>query len=117
MLSRNEKIVIVMRRDLNLSKGKTAAQAAHAAVGLALNRKIKRSNWLKSGGKKVILYAEGVEELLSLKRQAEQINLKTYLVKDAGLTEVEPGTITCLGIGPATEEQIDRITGDLPLVK
>ncbi len=114
----SEKMVIILRKDLALSKGKTAAQAAHAAVGLALKKKaLKSSKWSESGAKKVILYAEGVEELLSLKRKAERMGLKTCLVEDAGLTEVEQGTITCLGVGPGEEEQIDRITGHLPLVK
>lgn len=111
-------MVIVVRGDLALSKGKTAAQVAHAAVGLALKgRTLKRSKWLREGGKKVVLMAEGLDELLALKKEADRIGLRTYLVEDAGLTEVEPGTITCLGIGPSEEGRIDRITGQLPLVK
>ena len=42
--------------------------------------------------------------------------LKTALIKDAGHTVVEPGTITCLGIGPDKEYKIDKITGKLKMV-
>jgi len=115
---KGEKMVIVFRRDLDLSKGKTAAQAAHAAVGLALKgRTLKKSRWLRTGGKKIVVSVKDLRELFNLKSMAEDMRLKTYLVEDAGHTEVEPGTITCLGIGPCDGDRIDKITGTLPLVK
>ena len=37
-------------------------------------------------------------------------------VTDAGHTQIAPGTTTCISIGPAPEEKIDKITGDLKLL-
>ncbi len=59
---------------------------------------------------------DGLEELKKLNRRAEEIELPSALVEDRGLTEIPPGTTTCLGIGPAPKEVIDEITGDLPLL-
>ncbi|GAH46165.1 unnamed protein product, partial [marine sediment metagenome] len=39
-----------------------------------------------------------------------------FLVRDAGLTQLAPGTTTALGIGPISSKDIDKITGDLPLL-
>ncbi|MHC1567444.1 MAG: peptidyl-tRNA hydrolase Pth2 [Candidatus Syntropharchaeia archaeon] len=108
---------IVIRSDLGLSKGKTAVQAAHAAI-LSYERaqKRERDEWLRSGQKKVVLTVNGIEELFRLKEKAERIGLPNALVVDAGLTEVPPGTVTALGIGPGKSRDIDRVTGDLPLL-
>lgn len=111
------KQVIIIRKDLGLSKGKMAAQAAHAAV--KASNKVKSKNkrtwkkWMDQGGKKVILKAESRDDLLELKTIAQRNGLPTSLITDAGHTEIEPGTTTCLGVGPAEDEKIDRITGDL----
>ena len=113
------KQVIVFRSDLKLSKGKLAIQVAHAAVS-ASKRAEKNNDWLKEwefeGQKKVLVKVKTKEELIELKESAKQKKLPYFLVKDAGLTEIPPNTITCLGIGPAPEEKIDEITGNLPLV-
>ncbi len=114
------KMVIVIREDLGLSRGKTAVQVAHAAVSCALNAKKKRSivfrKWFDEGQRKVAVKVKGLKELYELKSQAESMGIGTALISDAGLTEVEPGTVTCLGIGPDKSENIDRITGNLPLL-
>ncbi len=114
------KMVIVVRDDLKLSKGKTAVQVAHAAVSCALSAKRKHPivfrKWFDEGQKKVAVKVKGLRELRELKAQAESMGISTALISDAGLTEVEPGTVTCLGMGPEKNDIIDRITGDLPLL-
>ncbi len=113
------KLVVVIRKDLDIGKGKMAAQVAHAAVNLALlsekkNKKVFR-NWESMGSKKVVVKASGLEELYKLKQMAEDNGLHTSLISDAGLTQIPPGTVTCLGIGPAESTLIDSITGNLQL--
>jgi PTH2 family peptidyl-tRNA hydrolase len=111
------KQVIVIRRDLKLSKGKTAAQVAHAS--LEAYRKADpdiRKEWEGSGSKKVVLKVEGLREITDLFRKAKAEGLPCSLVRDAGRTEVESGTVTSLGIGPGQEEKIDRITGNLKML-
>ncbi len=114
------KLIIAVRDDIRLSKGKTAVQVAHAAVSCALSSKKNHPSvfkrWFSEGQKKVAVRVGSLKELYELKAQAEAMGLTTSLITDAGLTEVEPGTVTCLGIGPAANEVIDRITGELPLL-
>jgi len=114
------KQVIVFRSDLKLSKGKAAAQAGHAAVSAAEEaRKHKKEwweAWLNEGQCKVVVKVKSEAELLALEKQAKEMVLPCALIIDRGLTEIPPGTITCLGIGPAPAEKVDKITGNLPLL-
>jgi PTH2 family peptidyl-tRNA hydrolase len=114
------KMVVAVRKDLRLSPGKIAAQVGHACVNLAMmerNQKRKAFHaWLGEGQKKVVVKVGSLKELYALKEQAEELDLPTTLIQDAGLTEVEPGTVTCLGIGPAAGRDIDPVTGGLPLM-
>ncbi|MCX8153149.1 MAG: peptidyl-tRNA hydrolase Pth2 [Candidatus Bathyarchaeota archaeon] len=114
------KQILVFRSDLKLSKGKIAAQAGHAAVSAA-QEALKRHRewwdaWLSEGQRKVAVKVKDEKELLALKKQAEDYDLPHALIVDSGLTEIPPGTVTCLGIGPAPAEKIDRLTGKLPLL-
>ena len=111
------KQVILVRDDLKLPKGKLAAQASHASVDATLksDRKIVDS-WRKEGGKKVVLKVKDEKELFRHKQMAEDNGLKTALIVDAGHTVVEPGTVTCMGIGPDEEEKIDKVTGKLKMM-
>ena len=113
------KLVVVVRTDLGISKGKMAAQVAHAAVNCSLKSKKSDSsnfnNWFGEGQKKVVVKSPNESTLRDLQQHAREIGLVTSLVTDAGLTEIPPGTITCLGIGPASESIIDRLTGDCTL--
>lgn len=114
------KQVLVFRSDLKLSKGKIAAQAGHAAVSAAQEAHKRHRNWwdtwLFEGQCKVAVKVKDEKELLALEAQAKELDLPNALIVDRGLTEIPPGTVTCLGIGPAPEEKIDRLTGKLPLL-
>lgn len=111
------KQVIVVRTDLDLSEGKLAAQVSHASLGSYKKSNSEvRGEWGSSGSKKVVL-AAGDEKLEELLQDAKGNKIPAYLVKDAGRTELEPGTVTALGIGPAEEDKIDSITGHLKLLE
>jgi peptidyl-tRNA hydrolase, PTH2 family len=111
------KQVIVVNRALALPPGKTAAQAAHAAVGGFLRAGRERQvAWLDAGMPKVVLGCETEAELLELMAAAEAAGLPIMLVRDAGRTVVAAGTVTCLGIGPDAAAKIDPITGRLALL-
>jgi len=114
------KMVIVARTDLNLSPGKLAAQVAHAAVECALNTKITKPKWFKkwmdAGGKKAVVKVESVDDFYPLKKKAKHLDIVSYIVVDAGHTEIPVGTETVLGIGPAPSNIINKVTGDLSLL-
>jgi len=114
------KQVLVFRSDLKLSKGKIAAQAGHAAFSASEEaRKHHRSwweAWISEGQCKIAVKVKGEKELRMLEQQAKELGLPCALIVDRGLTEIPPGTVTCLGIGPAPSEKIDKITGKLPLL-
>ena len=114
------KQVIVFRSDLKLSKGKIAAQAGHAAVSAAQEAHNHQRDWwdawLFEGQRKVAVKVKDEKELLKLEEQAEDLDLPNALIVDKGLTEIPPGTVTCLGIGPAPADKVDRLTGKLSLM-
>lgn len=111
-------MVIVIRRDLKLPKGKLAVQAAHAATSLTMKTKSSPEfkEWISMGQKKVCVWAEDERDLLRIKREAEDRGFPTVLIKDAGRTVVAAGTTTCIGIGPADDDDLEPLTGALKLV-
>ncbi len=113
------KMVVAIRTDIRLSPGKMAVQVAHAAVSCALSARKNNDRWFKAwfreGQKKVVVKGGNLRELYILKNSAEGLGLPTSIVQDAGLTEIEPGTVTCLGIGPGPSPEVDKVTGSLPL--
>ena len=115
------KMAIIMRLDIEISSGKAIAQGAHAAVACANSAKAKKTEiykkWQNEGAKKVVLAVDDMEELDHYVKKARSMGLVTYLVMDAGLTEVPPGTVTCAGIGPDREMAVDKVTGSLPLYR
>ncbi len=113
-------MVIVVRDDLKLSCGKLAVQVAHAAVECVRKaeheKKPELKEWLREGQKKVVVRAKTLQDIYQLEFKARGLGLTTSIIKDAGLTEIPPGTVTCLGIGPGKEEIINKVTGSLPLL-
>lgn len=114
------KQVIVARTDLGMGKGKLAAQAAHASLaGVQESMRTHRDwydEWDEQGQATVVVKAASEEELMDLLKKAKAMGLPSAIVRDRGLTQVEPGTATCLAIGPAPSPEIDKITGQLKLL-
>lgn len=114
------KMVIVMRSDLKMSKGKIAAQAAHAAVNCAFAAKKKDpkgfDKWYSEGQKKVVLKVDSLEKLYEIKAVIDANGITNSLITDAGRTEIAPGSVTCIGIGPSTDAVLDKITGELSML-
>ncbi|MEM1575814.1 MAG: peptidyl-tRNA hydrolase Pth2 [Nitrososphaerota archaeon] len=112
------KQVIVVRKDISMSVGKLAVQVAHAAIGsYKLCDKKIIEKWEESGAKKVVVEVDNLEELLKLEEKAKKMGIPNFLVIDAGLTEFPEPTITCLGLGPEEENKINKLTGNLRLLK
>lgn len=116
------KMVIVVRSDLPMGKGKIGAQCAHAALECCrqtLNSQKKQQmfySWLQIGQPKVVLKIQNEEELLNLADKAYRAGLITAVIKDAGRTQLRPGTVTVIGIGPGSNEVIDSLTSKLRLL-
>ena len=114
------KMVIVTRKDLKLSPGKLAAQVAHAAVECALGTKQNNSKWFSKwqneGAKKVVAKVDCEKDFYQLREQAKSLDVYSKIISDAGHTEIPMGTKTVLGLGPAPENIIDQITGELSLL-
>lgn len=111
------KQAIIMRTDLNMSKGKLAAQAAHASIEAYKKADSDAlESWESEGQKKVVLKVSGEKELIEVFMNAKKAKIPAALIHDAGKTQVEPGTATCVGIGPDEDEKIDKIVGKLKLL-
>jgi peptidyl-tRNA hydrolase, PTH2 family len=111
------KLVVLVRQDLKLPKGKMAAQVGHAAVESVFNsEKSKVDEWRSQGQKKVVLKVKDEAELMDFLKRAKALKFKSCLITDAGRTVLEPGTKTCIGIGPDYEDAIDKLTGKLQMM-
>lgn len=111
------KQVILVRNDIRMSIGKRTAQACHASVGAVFNADKKTvDQWNKNGSKKIVLKASDEKTLTGLSDKARKMRLPCFLVTDAGLTELEPGTVTALAIGPGEDKKIDKLTGSMELL-
>jgi peptidyl-tRNA hydrolase, PTH2 family len=115
------KFVLVMRDDLNMRKGKMAAQGIHAVTPFLVRhiREAKPLNqvedrWTDTGETAICLGVDSEQELLDIYEKAKAARLNVHLVRDAGRTEFHgQPTFTCLGIGPDNASKIDPITGHL----
>ncbi|XP_010917328.1 uncharacterized protein [Elaeis guineensis] len=113
------KMVLVVRNDLKMGKGKIAAQCSHATLGLykkLLHRAPKSlSRWEMCGQVKVALKIESEEDLLVLQERAKSLKLPTHVTIDAGRTQIAPNSRTVMAIlGPA--DVVDDVTGGLKLL-
>ncbi len=113
-------MVFIARKDLKLSAGKLAAQVGHATAECIT--KAERSeprmldSYMRVGQRKVVCQAANENELRKLFGQAKAAGITAALIKDAGHTEIAPGTVTVVGLGPDKRDKIDQITGALPLL-
>jgi peptidyl-tRNA hydrolase, PTH2 family len=113
------KQVIIVRTDLDMGKGKMAAQVGHAVM-LSYSETWKKDKevaleWLRTGQKKIVLKVDDEEALIKLCKAFEFKKVPCALVNDAGLTQLAPGTTTALGIGPWHSAEIDIFTDKLKL--
>lgn len=113
-----EKLALLVRTDLDMGRGKIAVQVAHAAVlaVLASRGSSDCEAWLDEGQPKVVLRVSGDEELSRYAVAARAAGLPVELVRDAGRTQLAPGTLTCCAIGPAETARVDALTGGLSLL-
>ena len=108
---------IVIREDLKLSAGKLAVQTAHAAImAMELSDKNVVKNWKGEGQRKIVLKVPALQDIFRVREDADRAGIPAAVVIDAGLTEIPPGTVTALGLGPASADLLDRVTGDLKLL-
>lgn len=120
------KMVLVVRNDLNMRKGKMAAQAAHAAQEALLDRssavpKLKTDplilEWLASDYAKITVRADSEAELLEIHRRAVELGINSSLITDLGHTEFHGvPTLTVAALGPAPAQLVDQVTGSLKLL-
>lgn len=147
------KQVIVVRKDLNMRKGKIAAQCAHASMAAVLspdnyimdenlysgsdyhfeenmiNGKVAErflithmideylKEWLQTSFTKIVVGCNSEDELIQLRDEVAELNIRHSLIKDSGKTEFDGiPTLTCLGIGPYPSSEIDKITSHLKLL-
>lgn len=114
------KQTIVVRADLKMGKGKLAAQSSHASLGayktVSRTHPAAAKAWEQEGQKKVVLKVSGEAELLEYYNRGRAAGIPCELVRDAGHTQVEPGTLTCFAAGPWDEHALDAVFGKLKLL-
>jgi PTH2 family peptidyl-tRNA hydrolase len=136
------KQVIIIRKDLNMRKGKMIAQGAHASMKVIADMMqqsgvwfsgdhkdfIKENKltivvdspldkWLNGIFKKIVVGAENLNDMITAYNEAKKQGIPCSLIEDAGLTEFGGQvTITAAAIGPDSPEKIDKITGNFVLL-
>lgn len=97
-----------------------AAQVAHAAVSASNAARWLKPEWFKKwieqGQKKIIVRADSFEILRIKEKSARVLGIPAVLIRDRGLTQLPPGTVTALGLGPAPEGELDKITREMKLL-
>lgn len=121
-LNKNEriKLILCVRSDLGMGKGKVAAQCSHASVGIYSLLRDEHSEllsiWENNGQAKICVRVDNETHMLNVVDTAQRAGLPTFVVRDAGHTQVAPDTLTVAAIGPAPSSVIDQITGNLKLL-
>lgn len=112
------KLVLVVRTDLAMGRGKIAAQVAHAAVAAVLRNHAAPAfaAWLREGQPKVVLKVSGEDGLRDVCDAARAAGLPVEVIRDAGRTQVDPGTPTCCAIGPALDDHLAPVADPLSLL-
>lgn len=122
------KQVIVIRKDLNMRKGKLAAQAAHASMAVLTKFLVKGTfvwgfapppemvSWLENSFTKIVVSVDSEQSLLDIYDKALRAGIPCSLIKDNGKTEFKEPTFTAVAVGPAVIESVDKITNHLPLL-
>ena len=107
------KLVLVVRQDLKMGKGKAAAQCCHAALAAYKRARRKCPDrlkvWESTGQPKITLKCDSEEELMLLMVKARSLDLVSYVVADAGRTQIAPGSHTVLAVGPAPGQLVDQV--------
>jgi PTH2 family peptidyl-tRNA hydrolase len=131
MTERRAKQVIVMRKDLNMRKGKMIAQGAHASMKVLLDAGALAENrsrfelttwpaladWLGGRFAKICVSVTSEPELDAIVERARAAGVPCALIVDSGATEFHGvPTKTCCAVGPAWADEVDAITGGLPLL-
>jgi len=114
-------MVLCVNSALGMGKGKIGAQCAHAALGAVQRHRRAQSEpafraWEAQGQAKIALKVPSDAELDALEAAAREQGLPTYVVHDAGRTQIAAGSRTVLAVGPAPKSKIDRVTGGLSLL-
>jgi PTH2 family peptidyl-tRNA hydrolase len=120
------KMIMVVNGDLKMGKGKICAQVGHAVLGAYLRMEdaarfddVARAildNWEYLGQAKIVVRVDNEKELLEIERKAQQIKINTYLVEDAGHTQIKEGSKTVLALGPVLGAMLDPLTSHLKLL-
>jgi PTH2 family peptidyl-tRNA hydrolase len=114
------KMVLVVRTDLKMGKGKIAAQCSHAAVAAYKKAKFHCSDilkaWEQQGSAKIVTKTESEDNLLTIVATAKSIGLVTSIIQDAGRTQIEAGSKTVVAVGPGPAQFVDQVTSTLKLM-
>lgn len=122
------KLMLVVRTDLGMNKGKIAAQCSHATLSCYKKLSTKAitnpmspeaailRQWERQGQAKVAVQCKSEEELMTLLAKAQSLGINAQYIRDAGRTQIEAGTTTVLGVGPAPKSLVNQVTGNLKLL-
>ncbi|KAK9841988.1 hypothetical protein WJX81_002872 [Elliptochloris bilobata] len=114
------KMVLIVRQDLKMGKGKIAAQCCHATLGqfkkLWRRKDPNLKKWELSGQTKVCLRVDDEDGFMQLHQAARSAGIPAHIVVDAGRTQIAPDSKTVMALGPADADLIDSVSGHLKLL-
>jgi len=108
---------IVVRKDIEIPKGKLAVQVAHASVGAMMSQEdlILQYEWFDEGQRKIVFKVNNLNDLYDIKALADERDIPNYMVEDFACTVFKEPTVTCIGLGPVSIRKMNEITKDLRL--